>query len=123
MARPVPPRIHEHEVFIPGLDPRHDGVRIAQLSDIHVGRLTPASHIRAAIDAANAAKPDLVVLTGDYVCWRRSEVVMAREQLAGLSAPRVLAVLGNVERRGRFQVPDGYRAMNDREALKVMIQP
>lgn len=95
MARPVPPRIHAHEVFIPGLDPRHDGVRIAQLSDIHVGNLTPASHIRAAIDTANAAKPDLVMLTGDYVCWRRTEVAMAREQLAGLRAPRVLAVLGN----------------------------
>lgn len=95
MARPVPPRIHEHDVMIDGLDPRHDGVRIAQLSDIHVGNLTPASHIRAAIAAANAAKPDLVVLTGDYVCWRRAEVAMAREQLAGLTAPRVLAVLGN----------------------------
>ena len=37
---------------------RHDGVRIAQLSDIHVGNMTPASHVRAAIDAANAAEPD-----------------------------------------------------------------
>jgi hypothetical protein len=30
--------------------------------------------------------------------------------LTGARAPRVLAVLGNVERRGRFQVPNGYRA-------------
>jgi predicted MPP superfamily phosphohydrolase len=95
MARPVPPRIHEHEVTIAGLDPRHDGVRIAQLSDIHVGNLTPASHIRAAIDATNAEQPDLVVMTGDYVCWRRDEVERARDQLAGLRASRVLAVLGN----------------------------
>jgi predicted MPP superfamily phosphohydrolase len=95
MARPVPPRIHEHEVAIADLDPRHDGLRIAQLSDLHVGNLTPASHIRTAIDAANATKPDLVVLTGDYVCWKRAEVAQAREQLAGLRASRVLAVLGN----------------------------
>ncbi|HSN30346.1 MAG TPA: metallophosphoesterase [Kofleriaceae bacterium] len=78
-----------------GLDPRHDGVRIVQLSDIHVGNLTPVSHIRAAIAAANAARPDLIVLTGDYVCWRRHEVGLAAEQLGGLDAPRVLAVLGN----------------------------
>jgi hypothetical protein len=32
--------------------------------------------------------------------------------VAGARAPRVLAVLGNVERRGRFQVPDGYRAIS-----------
>ena len=65
MPAPVPPRVTEHEVHVARLDPRHDGVRIAQLSDIHVGKMTPASHIRAAIEAANAAKPDLIVLTGD----------------------------------------------------------
>jgi len=92
---PAPPRVTEHEVRIQDLDPRHDGVRIAQLSDIHVGNMTPASHVRAAVDAANGAKPDLIVLTGDYVCWRRHEAEMVQEQLAGLSAHRVLAVLGN----------------------------
>jgi uncharacterized protein len=90
-----PPRVSELEVRIKGLDPRHEGVRIAQLSDIHVGNLTPASHVRAAIDAANAARPDLVMLTGDYVCWRRHEAALAGEQLGGLRAKRVLAVLGN----------------------------
>jgi uncharacterized protein len=96
MPAPVPPpRVSEHEVHVEGLDPRHDGVRIAQLSDIHVGNLTPVSHIRAAIDAANAARPDLIALTGDYVCWRRHEVALAADQLGGLVAPRVLAVLGN----------------------------
>jgi predicted MPP superfamily phosphohydrolase len=87
--------VSEHEVRIPGLDPRHDGVRIAQLSDIHVGNMTPASHVRAAITAANDAGPDLIVLTGDYVCWRRHEAALAGVQLGGLRAPRVLAVLGN----------------------------
>ena len=90
-----PPRVTEHEVFVKDLDPRHDGVRIAQLSDIHVGNMTPASHVRAAVDAANGAKPDVIVLTGDYVCWRRQEAAMVEEQLGGLSAKRVLAVLGN----------------------------
>jgi predicted MPP superfamily phosphohydrolase len=90
-----PPRVTEHEVRVKDLDPRHDGVRIAQLSDIHVGNMTPASHVRAAVAAANGARPDLIVLTGDYVCWRRHEVPMLAEQLAGLSARRVLAVLGN----------------------------
>ena len=92
---PPPPRVTEHEVRVHDLDPRHDGVRIAQLSDIHVGNMTPASHVRAAIDAANRAQPDLVVLTGDYVCWRRHEAELAADQLGGLRAHRVLAVLGN----------------------------
>lgn len=87
--------MNEVEVRIRGLDPRHDGVRIAQLSDIHVGHMTPAAHVRAAIAAANGAKPDLIALTGDYVNWRRHEAGIAGEQLADLSAQRVVAVLGN----------------------------
>jgi len=92
---PAPPRLVEHEVRIKNLDPRHDGVRVAQLSDIHVGNMTPASHVRAAVAVANAASPDLVMLTGDYVCWRRHEAELVADQLAGLRARRVLAVLGN----------------------------
>ena len=117
MPGPVPPRVSEHEVRIPGLDPRHDGVRIAQLSDIHVGNLTPASHVRAAVASANAAAADLIVLTGDYVCWRRSEVAMAGEQLAGLHAPRVLAVMGNHD---YFVWGSGMRAALERNGYEVL---
>ena len=95
MPWPLAPVATELEVEIAGLDERHDGLRIAHLSDIHVGALTPGRHVRAAIELANRARPDVVVLTGDYVSWRREEVAIAREQLAGLVAPRVLAVLGN----------------------------
>ena len=92
-------------------------MRIAQLSDIHVGNLTPASHIRAAIDAANAAEPDLIVLTGDYVCWRRHEAEMAGEQLGGLRASRVLAVLGNHD---YFTHGAGVRAALERNGYEVL---
>jgi len=117
MPDPVPPRAVEHEVLNEGLDPRHDGVRIAHLSDIHVGNLTPASHIRAAIDAANAARPDLIALTGDYVCWRRHEVALAAHQLAGLRAPRVLAVLGNHD---YFTWGSGVRSALERNGYEVL---
>jgi predicted MPP superfamily phosphohydrolase len=100
-----------------GLDARHDGVRIAQLSDIHVGNLTPAAHVRAAIEAANAERPDLVVLTGDYVCWRRHEAELAGVQLAGLRAPRVLAVLGNHD---YFTWGAGVTAALERNGYEVL---
>jgi predicted MPP superfamily phosphohydrolase len=91
----LPPVVNEHELQVVGLDPRLDGVRIAQLSDIHVGSMTPPEHVRAAVALANDAKPDVVVMTGDYVCWRRHEVAEAEAQLAGLRARRVVTVLGN----------------------------
>ncbi len=79
---------------VAGLDPRHDGLRVAQLSDIHVGEVTPPGRIRAAVEMANAFEPDLVVLTGDYLSRNRNGLGLLRKQLAGLEAPAV-AVLGN----------------------------
>lgn len=92
---PKPPVLVAHDVTVPGLDPAHDGVTIAHLSDIHVGNLTPAEHVRAAVRLASAAGADVIALTGDYVCWRKHEIGMLREQLAGLTATRVVATLGN----------------------------
>ncbi len=86
-----------HEIVVPDLDPAHDGLRIAQLSDLHVGPLTPVERIRAAIDEANRFRPDLVALTGDYLSRDTGGVSLMREQLGGLEAPTV-ATLGNHDR-------------------------
>jgi predicted MPP superfamily phosphohydrolase len=85
----------ERPVFLlPDLDPAHDGLRVAQMSDFHVGERTRPETIRDAIARANAFEPDLVVLTGDYLCRKRSGIGLMRELLGGLAAPTV-AVLGN----------------------------
>ena len=86
-----------HEIVVPDLDRAHDGLRIAQLSDLHVGPLTPVERIRAAIDEANRFRPDLVALTGDYLTRDPGGVSLMREQLGGLEAPTV-ATLGNHDR-------------------------
>ncbi len=92
---PASPVVSAIDVPIRGLDPRHDGVRIAHLSDIHVGRWTPRAHVRAAVELAAAVKPDLTVLTGDYVCWSRTEIPLVEDWLGGLGGRKVAAVLGN----------------------------
>jgi hypothetical protein len=60
-------RVVEREVRIPGLDARIDGFRIAHLSDLHVGTLTPRSWGIKWSVAANERAPDLTVVTGDMV--------------------------------------------------------
>ncbi len=57
----------EVEVPIPGLDPRFDGYRIAHLSDLHIGTMTPKETGLRWTRAANRAAPDLTVITGDLV--------------------------------------------------------
>jgi len=75
-----------------------EGFRIAQLSDIHLGPFTTADYIRRCVAITNGLEPDLIALTGDYVCWdpdAESEVVRV---LAGLRAPHgVFGCLGNHE--------------------------
>lgn len=60
-------RVVEREVRVSGLDSRLDGLRIAQLSDLHVGTLTPRTWGLAWSRAANRRSPDLAVVTGDLV--------------------------------------------------------
>ncbi len=88
------PVIEHREFTLPDLDPAHDGLRVVQITDVHVGRATPAARILAAVSAANAFEPDLVVMSGDYLSHAERGVELLREQLAGLQAP-VAAVLGN----------------------------
>lgn len=88
------PRVERVEFRLPDLDPAHDGLRVAQLSDLHVGTRTPPERIAAAIALASSLDPDLVVLTGDFLSRGRETVALLGEQLRGFTAPTV-AVLGN----------------------------
>ncbi len=60
-------RVVEREVRVAGLGQRFDGLRIAQLSDLHIGTLTPKSWGLAWSRGANARAPDIAVVTGDMV--------------------------------------------------------
>jgi predicted MPP superfamily phosphohydrolase len=88
------PEVESQTFAVPGLLPEHDGLRIVQLSDLHCGTPTPSERILEAISLANRLAPDLVLLTGDYVCRERGDVALMESLLGGLAAPTV-AVLGN----------------------------
>lgn len=55
------------DIPIKDLDPRLDGFRIVQLSDLHVGSLTPKPWADRWVEAANREAADLAVVTGDMV--------------------------------------------------------
>jgi predicted MPP superfamily phosphohydrolase len=69
-------------------------LRIAHLTDLHVGRITPLAVQRAAVEMANAERPDLVVLTGDFVCHSQLFLDQLIEVARSYRAP-TFAVLGN----------------------------
>jgi uncharacterized protein len=60
-------RIRSLSLRIPGLPANLDGLRIAHLSDIHVGRYTRRGTLPKIIEATNQIKADLVLYTGDLI--------------------------------------------------------
>lgn len=86
----------EHLVAVPHLPGALGGLRVVQLSDLHRSRLTPDRRLRHAIALANAACPDLIVLTGDFVTRDPADIEPCGHILAPLHAPLGrFAVLGN----------------------------
>jgi predicted MPP superfamily phosphohydrolase len=86
-----------HEVAIPGLPSGLDGIRLAQITDVHF----PGNRIaaRAALELLNQERPDVVVLTGDM-----TESVEALTQVRSFAADArgsiaTAAILGNWEHR------------------------
>ncbi len=69
-------------------------LRIAQLTDIHVGWGTTAETLRTAQLQAKLVRPDLLVLTGDYLNHSLAEIDTLRAWLRGLPRPAI-ATLGN----------------------------
>jgi predicted MPP superfamily phosphohydrolase len=80
-------QVHEVELPISGLPRELEGLRIAQLSDIHIGSYMGAADVRRAVGMANELKPDLSVVTGDFVTGPHDPLRSCISELAGLRAP------------------------------------
>ena len=61
------PRVKEVEVRIKGMDARLDGLKIVQLSDIHLGPTIGVAFLKEVIAIVNDLDADLVCITGDLV--------------------------------------------------------
>ena len=85
------------DVPVSGLPAELSGLRIGLITDVHRSRWVSAADVAAAVALTMSARPDLIVLGGDYVTWGdRQYVDAAAESLSGLSAPYgVFAILGN----------------------------
>jgi predicted MPP superfamily phosphohydrolase len=90
-----------------------DGVRIVQLSDLHVGPHTSRWHLSRIIRAVGDAEPDLIAITGDQVDDYGRDVERFAATFGELAAPLgVFAIAGNHDiYAGWDRVRDGLREM------------
>jgi uncharacterized protein len=83
-------------VYLTRLPRQLDGFRIVHLSDIHHSPFTNLEHITRTVEVANNLKPDMFVLTGDYVSHEREYIApMAKVMGKLVSEFGTFACLGN----------------------------
>jgi hypothetical protein len=92
------PRVREVSVPVPGLPPGLRGLRIAQITDLHVGPTIRRAAVERVVDRVLALEPDLIALTGDLADGTPERLAGQVEPLARLRAPLgVYSVTGNHE--------------------------
>ncbi|MBI4469248.1 MAG: metallophosphoesterase [Acidobacteria bacterium] len=88
--------VERPEIVIPGWPKQLDGLRIAQLTDIHVGLFMTEERLREVVGVVNRLEADLVALTGDFVSSSRVYVAPCIRALSELRAGLgVYACVGN----------------------------
>ncbi len=112
------PKVVRVAVPIQHLPPDLTGLRIVQLSDLHVGPTIRRRFIQAVVDRTNRLDPDLIAVTGDvadgYVPELRDHVA----PLAGLRAPLgTFFVTGNHE---YYWDPRGWMRELERLGIDVL---
>jgi uncharacterized protein len=60
-------RVRPMDLPLPGLPPALDGLRIALVSDLHVGTFTSGPAVKRIVEATNRLDADLVLLPGDLI--------------------------------------------------------
>jgi hypothetical protein len=66
-CEPLETGVTELSISLARLPIAFDGLRVAQLSDIHFNPFESSAHIGKIVERTNALRPDLVILTGDFV--------------------------------------------------------
>jgi predicted MPP superfamily phosphohydrolase len=97
-------RVREVDVPLPGLPQDLDGLRVLQLSDIHLSAFLSEAELARVIDRALELRPNLAVVTGDLISSRGDPLDACIRQLARLKADAgVFGCMGNHERYARAE--------------------
>jgi predicted MPP superfamily phosphohydrolase len=91
---------HLNEVTVPirGLPKELNGLRLVQLSDIHLSPFLSERELGRAVDMANETRADLALVTGDLITSSRDPLDACIQQLSRLRAGSgVIGCLGNHE--------------------------
>jgi predicted MPP superfamily phosphohydrolase len=107
------------EIRLERLPKKLDGLKIIHLSDTHHSPFTNIEHIARAVKIANRLKPDMFLLTGDYVSHNAEYIAPVAEVLGELRSEfGTFACLGNHD---HWTDPDLVAHLFRGEGINVLI--
>jgi len=90
------PSVRHIDIPVEGLAPDLDGLRIVQISDLHVGPTMRLAYVQRVVEMTKALAPDLIALTGDIVDGTVPRLAPLVAPLEALTpGDRAFFVLGN----------------------------
>ena len=93
------PELKQVDIPIRGLHPDLNGLRLAQITDIHYGPFFGREDLEYAVAMANSTRPHIVLVTGDLITRRGDDLEGCLNVLANLHGETgVWACHGNHER-------------------------
>lgn len=89
-------KVRRVSLRLPRLPRSFNGLRIVQISDLHLGSWASSAPLDEAVDLINGEDPDIVVFTGDLVNSTSDEALKFKGSLARIKARQgIFTILGN----------------------------
>lgn len=98
-------QVRRQELYFPNLPQSFRGLKLVQISDIHVGSFHDKAAVASGIEQILSLQPDIIVFTGDLVNDHAHEMENYLELFKLLKAPMgVYSILGNHD-YGLYAIP------------------
>jgi uncharacterized protein len=105
------------------LSAEFDGVRLVQVSDIHLGSWISDRPLKRAVGMINGLKPDIVLFTGDLVNFSTDEAYPFEKTLLEIKAPMgIYAITGNHDYGDYVQWPSKSAKKANDDSLVACFQ-
>ena len=111
-------KVYDQQVKIEQLPPSFEGLRIVQISDMHLGSWISTAPLKNVATDINNLYPDIVFFTGDLVNFTADEAYRFKDILKSIKAPLgVYAILGNHDYGEYIHWPDSNARKRDVDSL------
>jgi len=105
-------QVQEMDLKFPNLPKDLRGLRLLQISDIHIGDYFSAADLRRVVDACNGLRADLAFVTGDLITTKFDPLDSCLLELKRLrSASGIWGCLGNHEQHQKIEDDTTKRAL------------